>query len=154
MKATGWRRPIGCLIFIGHLLQKSPIISASFAKNDMQLEASNGSSPPCIVPHGDFLRENSQKSTRNYGVHWSHAAHIRYAAHSSHLAHLLRVYVCMHVYIHGYGIYVQLTRKDRLNTVVCASSDDCVIHHTYTTHRRDSAQRFSAGENSQKSACY
>jgi len=33
----GWRRPIGCLIVIGHFLQKSPIISSSFAKNNLQL---------------------------------------------------------------------------------------------------------------------
>jgi len=44
---TEWRRPIECLIFIRHFLQKSPIISGSLAKIDLQLEASYGSSPPC-----------------------------------------------------------------------------------------------------------
>jgi len=42
----GWRRPTGCLILVGHFLQKSPIISASSAENDLQLKASYGFSPP------------------------------------------------------------------------------------------------------------
>jgi len=47
LDVTKWQRPIGCLIFIGHFPQKSPIISGSSAKNDMQLNTSYGSSPPC-----------------------------------------------------------------------------------------------------------
>jgi len=50
VQTTGCRRPIGCLISAGHFLQNSPIICGSFAKNDPELKASYGSSPPCNAP--------------------------------------------------------------------------------------------------------
>jgi len=50
--STGWLRRIRCFIRIIHLLQKSPIISGSFAKRDLHHQTFNTSLTPCILfPH-------------------------------------------------------------------------------------------------------
>jgi len=46
---TGWRRPMGCLICIGHFPQQNPIIGVSFAKRDLHLKASYASLPSCSL---------------------------------------------------------------------------------------------------------
>jgi len=46
-----------CLIIIGHFPQKSPIISGSFAKNDLQLKTSYGCLPPCTQVAGRLLQK-------------------------------------------------------------------------------------------------
>ena len=63
--ATGWRSVITFNILIDHFLQKSPMISGSFAENDLQLKASYGSSrrgvggKPQIVAKPDPSVSNS-----------------------------------------------------------------------------------------------
>ena len=46
-KTPGWRRPIECLIFIGHFPQKSPMIIGSFAGFDSVLRCYTW--PPCSI---------------------------------------------------------------------------------------------------------
>jgi len=48
-EGTKWQRCIGCLIYIGHFPQKSPMISGFSAERDQRFEASYASLPQCIA---------------------------------------------------------------------------------------------------------
>jgi len=110
---TGWRRLIGCLILIGHIQQKSPRISGSFAESDLQLKASYGSSPGCTICFPIWISQPSIKTSLLGGIK-------------------LTFEIVWHIHMCGYRCRCSATWL--ISTFICAAPAAAAVRHGSFTH--------------------
>jgi len=110
--ALGWRRSIGCLVFMGHFPQKSHTISGSFAKKDLQLKASYRFLLPCKIQH-----------TLQHTLQHTSATHILYTLQlQPTLQHALQHTFFRHTtYLHNHAHIDGMWWSDTMCDAVCVA---------------------------------
>jgi len=89
---AGRKRPVGSLIFIGHLPQKWPLFNGSFVENDLRLRGSYESSPPCTTRDSficmTWLVDMCDMTYDTTHICMSHVTYMNHVTHVNHVTHM------------------------------------------------------------------
>jgi len=135
------------------LSQKNPIISGSFAKNDLQLKASYGSLPPCITnmspPETQMKEQNTSCHTHTSRPQTSHVTCMSVSTHTHTHAHTQTrepyhqalVFVCVCVTIFPPGLFLSFSPITKYSPPERNTKEKKYIYICYVTHARHTRTR-------------
>jgi len=108
-RAVGWRRPIGCILFLNYFPQTSPISSGSFTQNDPRIKAFYGSSPSGTQASDfDFIFNCTLESLNTDA--------------------LVCMYMCMYIYSY---IYIYISMSFELSARMLKYICTCMYSYVY-----------------------